>query len=144
MKTCLQEWVEDREADAETAGSKGDSINQMMQVTGEEGVTLEDYVTFQKSFFLDMVYLQQDAFDDVDSSLPDLSRQQEACFSLAVSLIRQQYNFADKNEAREFFMKATGIFKNMHYAHYHSPEYNGYMEKIQEMRNQFAASAIAA
>ena len=28
---------------------RGESINQMMQVTGEEGVTLGDYVEFQKS-----------------------------------------------------------------------------------------------
>ena len=55
---------------------RGDSIHQMMQVTGEEGITLEDYVTFQKSFLLDMVYLQQDAFDDVDASCP-INRQQE-------------------------------------------------------------------
>ena len=47
---------------------KGDGIYQMMQVTGEEGITLEDYVTYQKSLFLDMVYLQQDAFDQVDAS----------------------------------------------------------------------------
>jgi V/A-type H+/Na+-transporting ATPase subunit A len=42
---------------------KGENIYQMMQVTGEEGVTIEDYVTYQKALFLDMVYLQQDAFD---------------------------------------------------------------------------------
>jgi hypothetical protein len=29
-------------------------------VTGEEGIILEDFVTYQKSLFLDMVYLQQD------------------------------------------------------------------------------------
>ena len=56
---------------------QGDSIYQMMQVTGEEGVTLEDYVTYQKSLFLDMVYLQQDAFDPVDASTPQ-DRQKEA------------------------------------------------------------------
>jgi V/A-type H+-transporting ATPase subunit A len=49
---------------------QGDSIYQMMQVTGEEGVTLADYVTYQKSVFLDMVYLQQDAYDKVDVSVP--------------------------------------------------------------------------
>ncbi len=41
---------------------QGESIYQMMQVTGEEGITLADYVTYQKSLFLDMVYLQQDAY----------------------------------------------------------------------------------
>ena len=48
----------------------------MMQVTGEEGITLEDYVIYQKSLLLDMVYLQQDAYDTVDVSVP-LERQKE-------------------------------------------------------------------
>ncbi|OED42905.1 V-type ATP synthase subunit A [Endozoicomonas sp. (ex Bugula neritina AB1)] len=121
---------------------KGDSINQMMQVTGEEGVTMDDFITFQKAFLLDMVYLQQDAFDDVDANCP-LVRQQEV-FELVVSLIRQQYHFENKDQIRDYFMKITGLFKNMHYAHFQSPEYNSYMEKIQELRNQYAATAVAA
>ena len=31
---------------------------------------MEDFVTLQKSVLLDMVYLQQDAFDPVDVSMP--------------------------------------------------------------------------
>ena len=53
---------------------RGEGVLQMMQVTGEEGVTLEDFVMHQKALFVDMVYLQQDAFDDVDSSV-SLERQ---------------------------------------------------------------------
>ncbi|MEM9552436.1 MAG: V-type ATP synthase subunit A, partial [Pseudomonadota bacterium] len=53
---------------------RGEQIGQMMQVTGEEGITVEDYVTFQKALFVDMAYLQQDAFDPVDASVP-LDRQ---------------------------------------------------------------------
>ncbi|AMO57564.1 ATP synthase subunit A [Endozoicomonas montiporae] len=135
------EWVEDVK-EMQKLLVQGDSINQMMQVTGEEGVTLEDYVTFQKSFLLDMVYLQQDAFDDVDSSCP-LPRQ-KACFELAVSLIRQHYNFADKEVARDYFVKLTGLFKNLNYSHDGSPEYNGYIQKIEELRSQYIGAAKAA
>ena len=135
------EWV-DNVKEMQQLLVRGDSINQMMQVTGEEGVTLDDYVTFQKSFLLDMVYLQQDAFDDVDSNCP-LSRQ-KACFELVVSLIRQQYSFADKEAAREYFVKLTGLFKNLNYAHDGSPEYNSYLQKIEELRSQYARSAKAA
>ncbi|MGI9276360.1 MAG: V-type ATP synthase subunit A [Endozoicomonas sp.] len=135
------EWV-DNVKEMQQLLVRGDSINQMMQVTGEEGVTLEDYVTFQKSFLLDMVYLQQDAFDDVDSNCP-LTRQ-KACFELVVSLIRQSYNFADKEVAREYFVKLTGLFKNLNYAHDGSPEYNSYLQKIEELRSQFASAARAA
>lgn len=36
---------------------RGEQVAQMMQVTGEDGVTMEDFVTQQKALFLDMVYL---------------------------------------------------------------------------------------
>ena len=67
----------------------------MMQVTGEEGISLEDYVKWQKSVLLDMVYLQQDAFDDVDASMPR-ERQPES-FHFLKDLIDSEYDFADRD-----------------------------------------------
>jgi len=66
-------WTE-RVAELVELLKRGDAVYQMMQVTGEEGITLDDFVTYQASLFLDMVYLQQDAFDDVDAAVP-LARQ---------------------------------------------------------------------
>ena len=110
---------------------KGDGIYQMMQVTGEEGITLEDYVTYQKSLFLDMVYLQQDAFDQVDSSTPR-DRQKDA-FELVRSLIQRDYPFKDKEEARKFFTQVTGSFKNLNYAAQGSTEYTTYRAQIDDL-----------
>jgi len=110
---------------------KGDGIYQMMQVTGEEGITLEDYVTYQKSLFLDMVYLQQDAFDQVDSSTPR-DRQKDA-FELVRSLIQRDYPFKDKDEARKFFTQVTGSFKNLNYAAQGSTEYTTYRAQIDDL-----------
>ena len=140
-KNLSPDWV-DNVKEMQDLLVRSDSINQMMQVTGEEGITLEDYVTFQKGYMLDMVYLQQDAFDDVDAFCP-IERQKDN-FELVVSLIRQEYTFSDKEDVREYFIKLTSFFKNMHYAHYKSPEYNNYLSRIQELRNQFAAGAVAA
>ncbi len=86
----------------------------MMQVTGEEGVSIDDFVTQQKALFLDMVYLQQDAFDDVDASAP-LKRQQET-FDIVMLVARRDFDFADKTAARDFFTRLTGMFKNLNYA----------------------------
>jgi V/A-type H+-transporting ATPase subunit A len=61
----------------------------MMQVTGEEGITLEDYVIYQKALLLDMAYLQQDAYDPVDVSVP-LEHQKEM-FTLVRGLIQRDY-----------------------------------------------------
>src|SRR5215813_14035132 len=110
---------------------QGESIYQMMQVTGEEGVTLKDYVTYQKSLFLDMVYLQQDAYDKVDVSVP-LDRQKEV-FALVRGLIQRDYPFADKEEAHRFFTQLTGLLKNLNYTARNAPEYAGYLTQIDEL-----------
>ena len=113
-----------------------------MQVTGEEGVTLGDYLTYQKSLFLDMVFLQQDAFDKIDAACP-MERQQFS-FYLIASIARGELNFADKKEARDFFVKLTGLFKNLNYAHYDSSEYREYVAKIEELRDQYLVASEAA
>ncbi len=110
---------------------QGEKISQMMQVTGEEGVTLEDFVTYQKSLFLDMVYLQQDAFDEVDASM-SLERQKTS-FELVCNLLDRQYKFADKNAAREYFTRLTGLYKNLNYSRRDSPPYGNYLKQISEL-----------
>ncbi len=109
----------------------GDSIHQMMQVTGEEGITLADYVRHQKSLFVDMVYLQQDGFDAVDVSVP-LERQQEL-FTLVQRLITREYHFKNKEKARSYFIRLTGLVKNLNYARRETPDYSQLLAKIEEL-----------
>ncbi|MBO5691424.1 MAG: V-type ATP synthase subunit A, partial [Spirochaetaceae bacterium] len=52
----------------------GAEVGQMMKVVGEEGTSLEDFILYLKSEFLDSVYLQQNSFDDVDAAA-DVERQ---------------------------------------------------------------------
>jgi V/A-type H+/Na+-transporting ATPase subunit A len=122
--------------------SQGDSIYQMMQVTGEEGVTLEDYVLYQKALLLDMVFLQQDAYDPVDVSV-SLERQKET-FNLVRDLIARDYPFADKEEARDFFTKLTGLFKNLNYTPYETDDYGAYRAEIDELVQTLGRPAATA
>jgi V/A-type H+-transporting ATPase subunit A len=115
----------------------GENIYQMMQVTGEEGVTIEDYVTYQKSLYFDMVYLQQDAYDKVDVTVP-MERQKE-CFLLCRRLIKRDYRFSNNNEVREFFTRLTGLFKNLNYSPSGSDEYRRYIEQIGELEAEYYA-----
>jgi V/A-type H+-transporting ATPase subunit A len=110
---------------------QGDAIYQMMQVTGEEGVTSDDFVIYQKSLFLDIVYLQQDAFDPVDVS-PPLERQKKT-FELVYNLVNRQYRFADKSAARDYFTRLTGLFKNLNYSREDAPEHASYLKQIREL-----------
>lgn len=107
---------------------KGDSIYQMMQVTGEEGVTIEDYTDWQKAVLIDMVYLQQDAYDPVDISM-SRERQVES-FNLLKSIVDRIYQFEDKEKSRDFFTKITSYYKNLNYSAYNSAAYGDYKSKI--------------
>jgi len=106
----------------------GEEVQQMMQVTGEEGVTLEDYLTYQKAQCLDQVYLQQDAFDDVDGST-SISRQQEL-FGLLVRCLDNPPTMTDKEQIRAHFVRLSGLFRNLNYSRQDSPDYSRYMREI--------------
>ncbi len=110
---------------------KGEGVAQMMQVTGEEGITTEDFVVQQKALFLDMVYLQQDAFDSVDSSA-SLERQ-KLTFNKVYDLVTRRYSFADKEAVRDYFTKLTGLFKNFNYAAEEAPDYGSLLKQIDDL-----------
>jgi V/A-type H+/Na+-transporting ATPase subunit A len=109
----------------------GESVFQMMQVTGEEGITLDDFVVWQKATFIDMVYLQQDAFDPVDVSTP-LKRQQ-AVLALVREVVERDYSFEDKEQARDVFTRLTGLFKNLNYSSTDAPDYQKFRREISEL-----------
>ncbi|WP_299636702.1 V-type ATP synthase subunit A [uncultured Ruegeria sp.] len=110
---------------------RGEQVDQMMQVTGEEGVTIDDFVTQQKALFVDMVYLQQDAFDKVDATVP-LERQ-IMTFKLVHDVAQSTAVFVDKAEARQVFTQLTGLMKNFHYAAENTPEYKSIWQKIENL-----------
>ncbi len=110
---------------------RGDSVHQMMQVTGEEGVTLQDFLDYQRATFIDLVFLQQDAFDAVDVSVP-LDRQLES-FRLVRRLVEQEYEFRDKEQVRAFFTQLTSLYKNLNYAEWGSQRYSDLVEQIHDL-----------
>lgn len=129
-RDCGPDWV-DQVKSTQQLLQDGDRINQMMQVTGEEGVILDDFVTYQKSLFVDMVYLQQDGFDAVDSSVP-IERQKEA-FALLQRLIGREYHFKDKEQVRDYFTRLTGLVKNLNYAPSNSHDYRRLIGEIEQV-----------
>lgn len=109
---------------------KGQEISNMMQVTGEEGISIEDFVTYQKSLMFDLTYLQQDAYDKVDVSV-SMARQKQA-FNLLYDIIQQEKKFADKEAVRLHFVSLTGLLKNLNYTVLHSKEYEQYLRQISQ------------
>lgn len=113
---------------------RADNIYQMIQVAGEQGITLDDYVVYQEAQLIDMVYLQQDAYDEVDVAVP-IKRQKETFIKL-FDAVRVDYKFIDQADASIFFTRLTGLFKNLNYAGYETPEYIDLMARIDQFIDQ--------
>lgn len=75
-----------------------------------------------------MVYLQQDAYDAVDISMPP-ERQVES-FYLLKSIVDRTYPFEDKEKSRDCFTKITSFYKNFNYSLSNSAEYKDYKNKV--------------
>ena len=129
-KNLSPTWVEDVKAAHELL-RRGDDIYQMMQVTGEEGTTLDDFLAWQKSVFLDMVFLQQDAFDPVDASMP-LERQKRS-FELVKDIVEADYAIDDRDEARDFFTRLIGLYRNLNYSPDDSAEQARYLREVRDL-----------
>lgn len=89
---------------------RGTEIGQMMKVVGEEGTAMEDFILFLKSEYLDAAYLQQDAFDEVDSATP--GDRQKYTFGVMTEFLRAPMRFKEKDEGRHFFHKLTQLYKD--------------------------------
>jgi V/A-type H+-transporting ATPase subunit A len=128
-------WYEDVQSAIQLL-HKGEAIYQMMQVTGEEGVSLNDYLVWQKAKLLDNVYLQQDAFDEVDVST-SLPRQKET-FELITQVINSSIEFEDKQQLQQFFTKLTRLFKNYNFSPKNSEEYKKFKQEIYDEINNLS------
>ncbi len=115
---------------------RGEEISRMVQVTGEEGVSLEDFVTQQKAVLVDMVYLQQDAFDPVDVST-DIERQKQS-FELLARIVDTTMTFAAKEDVRRWFNRLTDAFKNLNYAERDGDIFKGHWQQIDELLEEVA------
>lgn len=86
----------------------GTDVAQMMKVLGEEGTSNKDFVTYLKGELLDSVYLQQNAFNDVDAATS--ADRQKDMFGVVEKAMLADYDFKEKAEARKFFQGVTQAF----------------------------------
>lgn len=76
-------------------------VSQMMKVVGEEGTSLNDFIIYLKGEFLDAVYLQQNAFDEVDAAT--IEERQKYIFHFIYKILEREFHFDGKDESRKFF-----------------------------------------
>jgi len=92
---------------------RGNEVNQMMKVIGEEGTHIDDFEIYLKSEMLDYVYLQQNTFDKVDGAC-DRDRQR-LVFDKVTQILKTKFKFRDKDHARRYFLELRQLFIDWNY-----------------------------
>ena len=108
----------------------GNEVSQMMKVVGEEGTSIDDFILYLKGEYLDAVYLQQDAFDEVDSATP--GDRQEYVFARILKILKTRMHFTEKDEARLYFQKLTQMTKDWNRIAQDKPEFKQTEELIEK------------
>lgn len=89
---------------------QGTEVNQMMKVVGEEGTSMDDFVLYLKSEYLDAAYLQQDSFHDIDGATS--ADRQKYVFAKILKVLQARVTFPDKDAARRWFLQLTSVTKD--------------------------------
>ena len=110
---------------------KGSNVHQMMMVVGEEGTSLEDFMIYLKSEFLDAVYLQQNAFDPVDAATSP--ERQQHVINIICMILQSEFSFSDKEEARTFFYDLRQKTLDWNYQEWQSDEFKNQEKTIQKL-----------
>ena len=102
-----------------------------MEVVGEEGISLDDLITYLKSELYEFSYLQQNAFDKEDAYCP-LERQIEL-FKILREIFDGSFSFETHDEARSFFLSLQTTMKNMNFVPYNSEKYTSAIADVKRI-----------
>ena len=110
---------------------QGQKIGDQMKVVGEEDLSMEEFVHFHKSEFFDAVFLQQNAFDEVDAS-PSTNR---VCNSLKLTkkIVTQTFDFKNKVDARNTLQKLTTLCRELNLTKTNNSEFKVLIEEINKL-----------
>lgn len=117
---------------------RGNEVMQMMKVIGEEGTTIDDYVIYLKSEFLDYVYLQQNTFDAVDGATQE--SRQKYVFAKVASVLKKGFVFEEKEEARRWFLELRQLFIDWNYEPADSEDFKNTERAIETKIGERAAN----
>jgi V/A-type H+/Na+-transporting ATPase subunit A len=126
-------------ADSRKVLRQGNEVNQMMKVVGEEGTSIDDFVMYLKSEFLDASYLQQDSFHDVDGATS--ADRQKYVFAKIHGILLAKVFFPDKDAARKWFLQLTSVTKDWNRVAMDAAEFKQLEQRIDAMLAEVSENA---
>lgn len=135
IREFLDEKIEagwaDKVSKAKNIIRQGRDAAEQINILGDDGVPMSYHETFWKSELLDFVFLQQDAFDAVDS-LCGLERQ-KFMLNLILDICGRQFEFENFEECRYFFKEMINDLRQMNYTEFHSEDFEKYNSQLSKL-----------
>lgn len=135
IREFLDEKIEkgwaDMVARAKNIIRQGRDAAEQINILGDDGVPMSYHETFWKSELLDFVFLQQDAFDAVDSLCP-LERQ-KYMLNLILDICDRKFEFDNFEDCRNFFKEMINDLRQMNYTDFHSEDFEKYNSQLSKL-----------
>jgi len=118
---------------------RGSEVGQMMKVVGEEGTSIDDFILYLKSEYLDATYLQQDAFDAVDGATS--AERQQHVYGVLTGFLDANLDFEDKAAARSFFHQLTQTTRDWNRVDMGNQEFKDLQGRLEQMVSEVTVNA---
>jgi len=114
-----------------TRMQRGKEVAEQINILGDDGVPISYHISFWKSELIDFVFLQQDAFDKIDS-VTSIERQ-KYMVDLMMHICHTEFEFSTFTEVMDYFKKMINICKRMNYSLFQSEEFKKIEKELEEM-----------
>ena len=135
IQECLESTVEqgwiDKVLKAKNYVRRGKEMADQINILGDDGVPMSYHEAYWKSELIDYAFLQQDAFDSVDSVCP--MERQKYMLNLILDICDRSFEFEDYEKCRAWFKELINIMRQMNYCEYGSVQFNAYDQSVKEM-----------
>ncbi|MBR1869920.1 MAG: V-type ATP synthase subunit A, partial [Bacteroidales bacterium] len=121
-------WVE-KVNKAKVLVRRGKEMSEQINILGDDGVPMSYHETFWKSELVDFAFLQQDAFDPVDSVTP--MERQRYMLDLILSICDKDFGFDDFEKCRNYFKEVINILRQMNYSAWESENFKKYRLELE-------------
>ena len=123
-------WVSNI-AKAKNIVRRGRESADQINILGDDGVPMSYHETFWKSELVDFTFLQQDAFDPIDSICP--MERQKYMLDLVLDICDHSFTFDDYEQCRDYFKNMINIIRQMNYSEFESEAFDSYHIELKNL-----------
>ena len=126
-------WI-DKVLKAKNYVRRGKEMADQINILGDDGVPMSYHEAFWKSELIDFAFLQQDAFDAIDSVCP--MARQKYMLDLILDICDRKFDFEDYEKCRSWFKELINVMRQMNYSEFESADFKKYNESLTKLLSE--------